>query len=74
MRLHMLIAPSYNFYRSFCRKRDGSPDYRAKRYLAELIRRKEELEMSEQERLESLMTEENYQYTLWDYMKHKTTN
>lgn len=71
---YMLIAPSYNFYRSFCRKRDGSPDYRAKRYLAELIRRKEELEMSEQERLESLMSGENYQYTLWDYMKHKTTN
>lgn len=70
----MLVTPAYNFYSNFCKKRDGSFDYRAKRYLAELIKRKEELEMSEQDRLESLMSGENYQYTLWDYMKHKTTN
>ena len=70
-----LVGPAYNFYRSFIRKKDGSLDYRAKRYLAELVKNKEEFELSEQERLESLMCEDdNYQYTLWDYMKHKTTN
>ena len=70
-----LVSPAYDFYRSFIRKKDGSLDYRAKRYLAELVKRKEEFELSEQERLESLMCEDdNYQYTLWDYMKHKTTN
>ena len=70
-----LVGPAYNFYRSFIKKKDGSLDYRAKRYLAELVKRKEEFELSEQERLESLMCEDdNYQYTLWDYMKHKTTN
>ncbi len=70
-----LISPAYNFYCSFVRKKDGSLDYRAKRYLAELIKRKDELELSEQARIESLLSEEEYyQYTLWDYMKHKTTN
>ena len=70
-----LVSPAYDFYRSFIRKKDGSLDYRAKRYLAELIKNKEELEMNEEERLESLLAEdENYQYTFWDYMKHKTTN
>ena len=70
-----LVSPAYDFYRSFIRNKDGSLDYRAKRYLDELIKNKEELEMSEEERFESLMAEdENYQYTLWDYLKHKTTN
>lgn len=70
-----LVSPAYDFYRCFIRKKDGSLDYRAKRYLAELIKNKEEFEMSEEERLKSLLAEdENYQYTLWDYMKHKTTN
>ena len=70
-----LVSPAYDFYRSFIRKKDGSLDYRAKRYLAELIKTKEELEMSEEEKLEALRSEDEiYQYTLWDYMKHKTTN
>ena len=70
-----LVSPAYDFYRSFIRNKDGSLDYRTKRYLDELIKNKEELEMSEEERLKSLLAEdENYQYTLWDYLKHKTTN
>ena len=41
----------------------------------EIIKAKEELEMSEEEKLEALRSEDEiYQYTLWDYMKHKTTN
>lgn len=70
-----LISPAYDFYRSFTAKKDGTLDYRAKRYLAELIKNKEEFELSNQESFESLTSpEENYQYTFWDYMKHKTTN
>ena len=70
-----LISPAYDFYQSFIKKQNGTLDYRAKRYLAELIKTEEELEMSEQERLVSLIADdENYQYTLWDYMGHKTTN
>lgn len=70
-----LISPAYDFYQSFIKKQNGTLDYRVKRYLAELIKTEEELELSEQERLVSLIADdENYQYTLWDYMGHKTTN
>ena len=67
----ILIKPAYDFFNSFIKKENGSRNYRAKRYIAELIRNKEEMELREKERIESLIDSgQAHQYKLWDYLKH----
>ena len=59
------------FLKFLIKKENGSRNYRAKRYIAELIRNKEEMELREKERIESLIDSgQAHQYKLWDYVEH----